>query len=200
MRNRREFLKATASGLIGVSAAGAAPLSVAGVHQRPPYYKVIYDNRFKTGVDFSNQAALRGAHTAAIQGDVTKLWYTDLYHLWREPHSITAGLTTMASFFCLEQFAQSVGYRVVFKAEHELGSRSAVHRLHADPKNGELALNALKTGKAWQNAIAETLAAFDFQASGPSQALVATTALTESDHEMIGVDDWVSWIIAPRHV
>lgn len=129
MTNRREILQ------IGI-AATALPFAAHTVLAAPaaeragvvPIYKVLYDLRFAASVAFARRAEARGVTTHAIEGDMTRFWYDDLYHRWlREPAAI-AGLTAHGPLFCLERLAWDQGLRVVFQAEHAAAAGCLEHR------------------------------------------------------------------------
>ena len=89
MTSRREFLKAglVASALpVAARADFAAPAAVS-------LYKVLYDTRFPASVAFARRAAARGLAVHAMAGDMTRFWYDDLYHRWRQEPAAIAGLT-----------------------------------------------------------------------------------------------------------
>ena len=48
-----------------------------------------------------------------IEGDITWVWYNELYPLWQEGATSTAGLTRETEFFLLKTLARDHGYRVV---------------------------------------------------------------------------------------
>lgn len=115
MTSRRELLKA---GL----AASVLPIAVsagfaAAEHAAAPFYKVVYDTRFAASVAFAERAAARGLDVAGIDGDVTRLWYHDLYHRWRQGPAAIAGLTAHGALFCLERLAWDHRLRVVYRGE-----------------------------------------------------------------------------------
>lgn len=83
-----------------------------------PLYKVVYDTRFAPSVAFGRRAASLGAAVHAIQGDMTRLWFDDIYHRWKESPAAIAGLTAQGPLFCFERLAWDQGLRVVFRTEH----------------------------------------------------------------------------------
>jgi hypothetical protein len=121
MTSRREILRA---GL----AATALPLTGAALAlpservDAVALYKVLYDTRFPESVAFAARAAEHGRAVHAMRGDVTRFWYDDLYHRWREGPTAIAGLTAYGALFCLEQLAWDQRMRVVFRAEHTAGT------------------------------------------------------------------------------
>jgi len=78
MPSRRKFVQ------IALAGAALAPLAIrdaldgfAGVS--PRLYKAIFDKRFPASIAFSLDAERRGVPVHGIEGDVTALWYHDLY-------------------------------------------------------------------------------------------------------------------------
>ncbi len=111
MANRRQFIQAGAalsalplSAIAPAALAASTPLAV---------YKAVFDSRFQEARAFGTQAAARGWTTAAIEGDVTQLWYHDLDLRWRKGPVALVGVTAHNSLFCLERLAWDVGLRVV---------------------------------------------------------------------------------------
>ncbi len=126
MTSRREFLQigiaasawplATQTALAaGFDGLGTAP---AGSGPSLPLYKVVYDTRFAASVAFGRRAASLGASVQAIQGDMTRLWFDDIYHRWKDSPVAIAGLTAQGPLFCFERLGWDQGLRVVFRAEH----------------------------------------------------------------------------------
>ena len=109
MASRRTFLKVG----MGACAAGAMslPTSARGI-AAPPYYKVVFDERFDEARAFAAVAAERGIPTAAIRGDITSLFFNDLDLRWKQGPVLLAGYTTPASLFCLDLLARDRGMRV----------------------------------------------------------------------------------------
>jgi len=125
MTSRREFLQigiaasalplaTQAARAAGFDALGGAAPGVPSI----PLYKVVYDTRFAASVAFGHRAASLGAAVHAIQGDMTRLWFDDIYHRWKQAPVAIAGLTAQGPLFCFERLAWDQGLRVVFRAEH----------------------------------------------------------------------------------
>jgi hypothetical protein len=123
MASRRTFLKLGVAGALGASFAApyGRPVDAAAAS----VYKFIYDERFPEAVAVARGLGARtkvGIH--AIRGDVTWLWYHDLYHQWgpaKAGHDadqhLLAGITTPESLFCLEMLARDAGLRVAERYE-----------------------------------------------------------------------------------
>jgi hypothetical protein len=83
-----------------------------------PLLAVVYDARFTASVSFARRSEALGLRTHAIEGDMTRLWYDEVYHRWRERPVALAGLTAHGPMFCFAELARDVRMRLVFRAEH----------------------------------------------------------------------------------
>jgi hypothetical protein len=81
-------------------------------------YKVLVDQRFAAARAFGREAEWRGETVHAFNGDVTDIWYRDLYHRWQKGRAPIAGLTAYGAMFCLEHLARDVRMRLVHRVEH----------------------------------------------------------------------------------
>ena len=103
MIGRREFITRSA-------AFGALPLAGPWVASNdiawPDLYKVVYDERFELARSFAARAGDCGATLHAISGDVTELWFDDLYQRWRTGPAFLAGITLESSAVQLGYFAR----------------------------------------------------------------------------------------------
>ena len=135
MTSRREFLKAglTASALLPVGARADFAVVEGASAATVPLYKVLYDTRFPASVAFARRAAARGLALQAIAGDMTRFWYDDLYHRWREAPTAIAGLTAHGALFCLERLAWEQRMRVVYRREQSGAMRSSTAQAEALP-------------------------------------------------------------------
>ena len=131
MASRREFMQHG----FALSAAPFVLGPAVGVKARMPRMRpalVVFDHQYLESRLFASALAARGFPTHGITGDVTSLWYYDLYHRWATGPSPIVGLTGASSLFCLEQLAWKVERRVVFRAEHnQLGNEQVEHRITA---------------------------------------------------------------------
>lgn len=110
--SRRTFLK---NGL-GACAAGVLVAPISGQPAAVPVYKAVFDERFEEARAFAAGATERGIRTAAIRGDVTKLFFEDLDLQWRQGPVVLAGYTTSAPLFCLDLLARDRGMRAIHRA------------------------------------------------------------------------------------
>jgi hypothetical protein len=140
--NRRKFCISSLATAISGAAVGAgclpagepAALPAAGSNLSVELYKFVYDRRYPAARAFGIAAAHAGstAGTAAIAGDVTALWWSDLKPLWRAGSGAIAGMTTVRTLLCLEQLAQDHWMRVAIRVEHlSPEGREVTHRLSA---------------------------------------------------------------------
>jgi hypothetical protein len=193
MTSRREFLQ------IGI-AASAWPLATqaaraAGFDGRGgsvpslPLYKVVYDTRFAASVAFGRRAASLGAPVHAIQGDMTSLWFDDIYHRWRESPVAIAGLTAQGPLFCFERLAWDQGLRVVFRAEH-----GAAEHVLAGPESLLLEARSALASADWAAEMATVVTRCP---SGRAEIGAATVGCAHGSGPSPADEPLYSWVIAP---
>lgn len=117
MTSRREFLKAGLAASTWPVAAHAQLADSFSGGPALPLYKVLYDTRFEASTAFARRAAARGIAIHAMTGDMTRFWYDDLYHRWRQGPAAIAGLTAHGPLFCLERLAWEQRLRVVHREQ-----------------------------------------------------------------------------------
>jgi hypothetical protein len=191
MTNRRELLQ------IGL-AASALPFAgdVLAAAVRPadatPLYKVLYDARFAAGVEFGCRAAANGHPVAEILGDMTRVWYDDLYHRWRQGPVAIAGLTARGALFCLEQLAWAERMRVVFRVEHVAGAAGVAHEIEVPTTLLSATADALAPPD-WAARMADVIAQCPRSDAQPQRAR-ARTARTPTS---AATEPLFTWVIAP---
>ena len=153
-----------------------------------PLYKVVYDTRFAASVAFGRRAASLGEQVHPIQGDMTSLWYHDIYHRWKQSPVAIAGLTAQGPLFCFERLAWDQGLRVVFRAEHG----AAEHSLSGPESLLIEARDALASAD-WAAEMATVLTRCP---SGRAEIGSATVACLRSDGSPAD-EPLYSWVIAP---
>ena len=116
MANRREFIQAGLVASIMPVLTTAQEILPAG--SALPLYKVIFDHRFQASREFGGEMEKLGAKVHGIHGDITDLWFHDLYHRWKESPAPIAGMTAHGPLFCLERLAWDRGMRVLSRTEH----------------------------------------------------------------------------------
>ena len=123
MTNRREFLQIGAAASAWPLVARAA--HAAGIGDTAPWVPislVVYDTRFSESTAFATRSAAHGLPTRAIEADMTRLWYDEIYHRWRQAPAAIAGLTAHGPMFCFAELARDVRMRLVFRARHAAAS------------------------------------------------------------------------------
>lgn len=134
MVSRRTILKGTVAAtslpiLASVAAWQRTPSEgePSAVLDHPALYKVLVDRRFAPARAFGREAEWRGETVHAFNGDVTNIWYHDLYHRWREGRAAIAGLTTYSALFCLQELARDARMRVIHRAEHRYSNNETLY-------------------------------------------------------------------------
>jgi hypothetical protein len=108
------------AGMAGASSWRAAPPAAAptAALDHPALYKVLFDRRFAAARAFGRDAQWRGESVHAFDGDITEVWYHDLYPRWQQGRAAIAGLTAHGALFCLEHLARDARMRVIQRVEH----------------------------------------------------------------------------------
>jgi hypothetical protein len=202
MVNRRDFLVtgfAAASALSIGNAADvpAQPAAQTGFGSAPRLrlYKVIYDERFADGAAFGTEATRIGLASHAIAGDVTAVWYHDLYPRWQREAVAIAGLTAHGPIFCLERLAWDFGMRVVFRAEHRTPRPGSVeHVLSGPPTMLQWAPALVGAGAAWASRMASLVYSCPER---PVLAAMQTATVRSFEGVVQRPEPLVSWIVAP---
>lgn len=192
MTSRRELLKAGLAASALPLAAGACFAAAEPARAAVPLYKVLYDTRFAASVAFAERAAARGLAVLGLDGDVTRVWYHDLYHRWRQAPVAIAGLTASGALFCLERLAWDQSLRVVYRGEHSASPAGVRHRLDG-PLPMLSAAAAAAADDSWSAALA------DFVAECPSERAQRCTSLYVTRHagDAPAAEPLFSWVIAP---
>ncbi len=191
MTSRREFLKAgVAVSALPIAARAELPFAVA---RQPviPLYKVLYDTRFTDSVAFGRRAAARGLAAHAIDGDITRVWYDDLYHRWRHGAAAIGGLTARGALFCLERLAWDQRMRVVFRGEHTAAGARLEH-VFEGPASLVPRAAAAATARFWAAELADVMAECPQGRLERDRAEVLTTGAPALPSETL-----YSWVIAP---
>lgn len=195
MLNRRTFLQA---GVTAVPLAAGAALALgarqanAGSVPAVPLHTVVFDERYADSVAFANEVRWMGQRTSAIRGDVTRLWYDDLYHAWQSGPVAIAGLTTQDAMFCLEIFGNDAGLRLLVKGEHRIAAGRIEHRMNGP----ELALAGTsldKCGADWSGPVAQMLVGCPATRDGRTEVTAVSGATAAREPVTL-----VSWLLAPR--
>jgi hypothetical protein len=188
--NRRELLQSIA----------AVPLLFTGLPRdlggsgSVPIYKVIFDERFPSCLAFADEMRRCGQDVHSIRGDVTNVWYNDLYYRWKQSPVAIAGLTTHRSLFCLDVLARDAQMRLVHYAEHRIGPDSAVRHsvFGAQGAQAMQHVEALRdAGPRWTTAAAQVISNFPRDRAHPVGKTANLFAQSDNSQTL------VSWLIAP---
>ena len=198
MTSRREFLHMGVAAL-ALPISGRAGLSLA--HSAWPdapapmqFYKVVFDERFAASRAFAAEAQRLGLPVHGIRGDVTSLWYDDLYVRWKQGPVAIAGITQKAALFCLDLMARDQRMRLAYLGEHVRRSDSHVEHTLSGPRKIVGQARLAESGPEWTSHLAHLMNRFPkncFQASAP---VIVAPLVGPGDQP----EQFVSWVIAPR--
>jgi hypothetical protein len=198
MTNRREFLHLSVAALSLPIAARAGvtpgPIPSGERADAEPFYKVFFDERFPASAAFAAEARRLSIPVHAIRGDITNVWFDDLYYRWKQGPAAIAGLTAPGPIFCLEMLARDAGLRVAFRADHRrLAGGHVEHQISAPENVLAQATDLAGNTERWPEQMAELMAQFPTQ-RGPA----AKTSITSpAERHGNNPDHLVTWIIAP---
>jgi hypothetical protein len=191
MATRRHFLQIGITATAWPLMARAADASWWGPDQTP-LLGVVFDTRFAESVAFCRRSAAIGLRTHAIAGDMTRLWYDEIYHHWQHGPTALAGLTAHGAMFCFAELARDVGMRVVFRAEHRPTSDGTLaHALTSPAPMLPPALSACGAPDGPWAAMADVVA------HCPRGRIEMASATQVSGTAPPGVEPLYTWVIAP---
>jgi hypothetical protein len=205
MTSRRGFIQAS----VAMATAGAISTVAVSLGSRPTAqaanrtnllkpHAVVVDQRFAESVEFGRTLALLGAHTYAMRGDVTDVWYSQLYPLWKAGGVAIAGLTGSGVLFCLERLAWDHGLRVVHRGSHQpYGENGIQHAMLGAADPGAMKVHAAGRTTPWATALATSIS----QMESPCRAVPTDLALRPicaTRRADKGANSALfSWVIAP---
>ena len=202
MSSRRHFLQVgiTASALpFALTNLQALPESsaeaVAPINELPrrTFYKVIVDERIPESLRFGQHMREMGSAVHAIRGDVTDLWFHDLFAQWTKEPVAIAGLTEHGPLFCLERLAWDHGMRVVYRAEHRLDGDCVLHEVSGPEAVIGRAADLGPAGVDWTTQAARLVSGCQDGRSPTAVTRAVTRVAPAGDREPL-----LSWVIAPR--
>ena len=192
MTNRRQFIQ---HGVV----LSAVPLVLNQAYAQAPPMRMTpslagFDDRYSESRLFASVLMYHGVPVHAIQGDVTALWYDDLYHRWAAAPSPIVGLTGASSLFCLEHLAWKVERRVMFRAVHSQQAELIEHELTGpEPLAAAAAsLQAERRWPLWSASVAQGLPAV-LKRGSRFQARATGKGLSPAD--AWGGESLVTWAI-----
>lgn len=197
MASRREFLQMGVAALaLPISAhAALSPSLLDGEPAATPLYKVVFDERFSSSRAFAEEAERLGVSVHGIKGDMTDLWYHDLYARWKKGPAAIAGLTAHGPIFCLERLAWDQRMRVVFRADHRYRADGSIEHALSGPASMLRQAAALSIDTDWSSQIASLVTRCPASRSQSSQSNVIGPTLKHADDP----EHLISWVIAPIH-
>jgi len=198
MTDRRTFLKTGITALaLPAIARNAFSLPLAIPAEKPSFivpYKIIYDDRYQDSVVFAEESNKLGAAVHAIKGDVTDLWYNDLYHEWKKGPAAIMGMTTEDALFCLQILAQDQRMHVVFRVEHNYLPDNRIEHVISGTSHvpHEMAVLA-DVGPAWNIHMSNVLMEYPDEHTRKTE----TKIITRLDRPVAEQQSLVTWVIAP---
>lgn len=199
MASRREFLQMGVAALtLPISAHAALSQAPSIVESEPaatPLYKIVFDERFPSSREFADEAERLGISTYGIKGDMTDLWYHDLYARWKKQPVAIAGMTAHGAIFCLERLAWDQRMRVVFRADHRFRAGGSIEHALSGPTSMLRRAATLSNETNWATEMANLVTRCPENRSQSSLAnVIGPTEKHADDPEHL-----ISWLIAPIH-
>lgn len=191
MPSRRQFLQIGLAATAWPIVAGAA--HAAGLDPRlgTPLLGVVCDTRFAESVAFAHRSTALGLTAHAIDGDMTRLWYDEVYHRWRQRPTALAGLTAHGPLFCFAELARDVGLRVAFRAEHRPAAGTLTHAFTGPVSMVAASLDACGRPASLWTAMADVVARC------PSGRTEIRSAGRSGGTASPDADTLYTWVIAP---
>jgi hypothetical protein len=197
MTNRREFLHMGVAALslpIAARAGASSGIFGEGEEQRTqPLYMSLFDERYSACARFAEEMKRRALATYAIRGDITKLWYDDLYHRWKKDTVAIAGMTAPGAIFCLEMLARDAGMRVALRVDHRRIGQRVQHEFAGPVESLTLAGEIEPSAERWPEKMAEMVARFPADRGRTKTAQYSG----QPDRARSEWEHLVTWVIAP---
>jgi len=156
---------------------------------------MVFDERFAASRAFAKEAERLGVPIHGIKGDMTDLWYHDLYARWKEGPVAIAGMTAHGAIFCLERLAWDQRMRVVFRADHRVLPDGSIEHALSGPASMLRRAGRLSSERNWAEEIAGIVTRCPASRPQPSLANVIGPTVKHADDP----DHLISWLIAPVH-
>jgi len=197
MASRREFLQMGVAALaLPISSHPSLSPDASPADGEPstiPLYKMVFDERFGSSRAFAQQAQRLGVPIHGIKGDMTDLWYHDLYARWKQGPAAIAGMTAHGAIFCLERLGWDQRMRVIFRADHRyLIDGSIEHALSGPPSMLRQAAELSKETN-WASEMTSLITRCPTARPQLSLANVIGPAVRHADDP----EHLISWLIAP---
>jgi len=203
---RRGFLRTGAMTVAALAVGGVAGIASAGVQAgkgasilpaaRSHPHVVVYDSRFADSAAFASRARKLGLFARDLEhGDVTRLWYDDLYHRWQTGPAPIAGLTTHDALFVLERFGHDAGLRLAFSAEHRFGKGRVDHRIEGPALLVQQAPKLQQCGADWSADMALFISRCP---EAPGERLMAVASSRVPVADASATSNLYSWVLVPK--
>lgn len=125
---------------------------------------------------------------------MTRLWYDEIYHDWKERPSAIAGLTAHGPMFCFDVLARDHGMRVVFKVEHSAGDANTVSHALSGPETMLSDCASLPlAGSRWAAHMADVVS----RCPSGRMEITRTHLVSHKADSRFDDDSLFTWIIAP---
>lgn len=167
-------------------------------HGRLKPQRAVFDADFAAARSFAATAQALGMPTQPILGDVTSLWYDDLYFRWQTGLTVIAGLTGVSALFCLEELAWDAGHGVVLRVDHTRAANGSVQ--HDFRGAEELLLPRVVEPIAKCPDWGAEMARLAMRCPDTSDGCRSRALAGISDRSAPWSEPLVSWVIAPRSV
>ncbi|MCB1661892.1 MAG: hypothetical protein KDI20_04775 [Pseudomonadales bacterium] len=115
MISRRNFNKLAGFFVASPFILKTIPAALAGLKDSSPLEKYFIYERGAIKGDIEQLLAENFHKIYAIKGDVTRVWYDDLYFRWKDGEIATLGLTRESEFFVLQTLARDYGYKTEYR-------------------------------------------------------------------------------------
>jgi hypothetical protein len=175
----------------------ASPSSARTAAPCIPLHAVVLDERLAEAARFGASARSKRLSTRVVRGDVTDLWYGELYPLWKERAAPVAGLTAYAALFCLEQLAWDHRMRVIYRGAHARRADGRVEHILAGPQ--EIVQALAPTAQCdWPAELASSIAAVESSRgwTGLAPASGASERRCFTEDGVHSAATLYSWVIA----
>jgi hypothetical protein len=198
MTNRREFLHLGVAALsLPIAARAGLSNGLIAADERgesEPLYKVCFDERYPACAAFADEMKRRSIPTQTIRGDITELWFSDLYYQWKQGPAAVAGLTAPGPIFCLEMLARDAGMRVALRVDHRQSAGDRIEHEFAGPEELLTRAADLESGaERWPERMAELVAQFPAERDRTATKRFSAPAVATGKDP----DHLVTWVIAP---
>jgi hypothetical protein len=159
-----------------------------------PIYKVLVDQRYPGAADFAVAAMCLGAATTLVHGDITDIWFRDLFPQWKTRPVAIAGMTSGVALYCLTELARGAGLRAVYVAEHVSESDDFMRHVAMGPDEMVASASDLAlAGRRWSSAAARIV----MRCPPGTPSAVSTERLVTLFRAGEHSRALTSWVIAP---